>query len=67
MEIAESSETLVSYCNNTRCHNPEDLDFKYGDVCTNEIPVANTIRTRRFITANTKSPRLDMILSQFHV
>jgi len=28
MEAARSSETLVSYCNTTQHHNPEDLDMK---------------------------------------
>jgi hypothetical protein len=28
MEAARPSETLVSYCNITRRHNPEDLDLK---------------------------------------
>jgi len=27
MEAACSAKTLVSYLNNTRCYNPEDLDF----------------------------------------
>jgi hypothetical protein len=29
MEAAKTSETLVSYNNNTRRHNPEDRDLKY--------------------------------------
>jgi hypothetical protein len=32
MEAAVSFKTLVSYCNATSCHSPEDLDFDSENV-----------------------------------
>jgi len=31
MEAARSSETVVSYCNTTLCHSPEDLNLETED------------------------------------
>jgi len=37
LEAARSTETSVSYCNTTQCHNPEDCSYRFKSHPTDQL------------------------------